>query len=108
RAGRIHPAGSPRDEEGDLAELEGNLSDHYHGVHHGRAHHGVLRGGRPGVQLWREVFDRGRRMSQTGTHPDAKWYIVHTYSNFEKKVKEEIQRQAKLQDLEEFVADRSE
>ena len=33
------------------------------------------------------------------------WYIVHTYSNFEKKVKEEILRQAKLQDLEEFVAD---
>ena len=36
---------------------------------------------------------------------DAKWYIVHTYSNFEKKVSEEISRQAKIQDLEEFVAD---
>jgi transcription termination/antitermination protein NusG len=36
---------------------------------------------------------------------DAKWYIVHTYSNFEKKVKEEILRQAKLQELEDFVAD---
>ena len=46
-------------------------------------------------------------MSETGTRTvaDAKWYIVHTYSNFEKKVKEEILRQAKLQDLEEFVAD---
>ena len=46
-------------------------------------------------------------MSETGTKSvaDAKWYIVHTYSNFEKKVKEEILRQAKIQDLEEFVAD---
>jgi transcriptional antiterminator NusG len=35
----------------------------------------------------------------TATHPDARWYIVHTYSNFEKKVSEEIKRQAKLQNL---------
>jgi transcriptional antiterminator NusG len=53
-------------------------------------------------------------MSEAGTQQaggtprtvaDAKWYIVHTYSNFEKKVKEEILRQAKIQDLEDFVAD---
>ena len=43
--------------------------------------------------------------TQTRTVADAKWYIVHTYSNFEKKVSEEIRRQAKLQDLEDFVAD---
>src|ERR1700761_5434656 len=36
---------------------------------------------------------------------DARWYIVHTYSNFEKKVTEEIKRQAKLQDLEDLVED---
>ena len=46
-------------------------------------------------------------MSETGTavHPDAKWYIVHTYSNFEKKVAEEIKRQAKIQGLDEEVVD---
>ena len=47
-------------------------------------------------------------MSEAGTktvHPDAKWYIVHTYSNFEKKVAEEIKRQAKIQDLEDLVED---
>jgi transcriptional antiterminator NusG len=46
-------------------------------------------------------------MSEAGTKivADAKWYIVHTYSNFEKKVSEEIKRQAKLQELEDFVAD---
>ena len=44
-------------------------------------------------------------MSDTSTVPDAKWYIVHTYSNFEKKVAEEIKRQAKLQELADFVVD---
>jgi transcriptional antiterminator NusG len=46
-------------------------------------------------------------MSEAGTKTvaDTKWYIVHTYSNFEKKVAEEIRRQAKLQDLEEFVVE---
>ena len=46
-------------------------------------------------------------MSEAGTSTvaDAKWYIVHTYSNFEKKVSEEIKRQAKIQGLEEFIED---
>src|SRR6185436_5841118 len=44
-------------------------------------------------------------MSDAGTKSDAKWYIVHTYSNFEKKVAEEIKRQAKIQDLEDLVED---
>jgi transcription termination/antitermination protein NusG len=46
-------------------------------------------------------------MSDTGTitNPDARWYIVHTYSNFEKKVAEEIKRQAGLQELTEEVVD---
>ena len=46
-------------------------------------------------------------MSEAGTavHPDAKWYIVHTYSNFEKKVAEEIKRQAKIQGLDESIED---
>jgi transcriptional antiterminator NusG len=46
-------------------------------------------------------------MSEAGTKTssDAKWYIVHTYSNFEKKVAEEIKRQAKIQGLDEEVVD---
>ena len=44
-------------------------------------------------------------MSEAAVKSDTKWYIVHTYSNFEKKVAEEIRRQAKLQDLEEFVVE---
>ena len=46
-------------------------------------------------------------MSEAGTktNANAKWYIVHTYSNFEKKVAEEIKRQAILQDLEEEIVE---
>jgi transcriptional antiterminator NusG len=36
---------------------------------------------------------------------DAKWYIVHTYSNFEKKVSEEIKRQAQIQGLSDLIED---
>ena len=36
---------------------------------------------------------------------DGKWYIVHTYSNFEKKVQEEIKRQAQIQGLEDLIED---
>ena len=31
------------------------------------------------------------------------WYIVHTYSNFEKKVAETIRDQAKAQDLDDII-----
>src|ERR1041384_8207925 len=46
-------------------------------------------------------------MSEAGTktNADAKWYIVHTYSNFEKKVADEIKRQAKIQGLDDLVED---
>ena len=38
---------------------------------------------------------------QTPSNPRHKWYIVHAYSNFEKKVAESIREQAKTQGLEE-------
>jgi transcriptional antiterminator NusG len=38
----------------------------------------------------------------TSTRP-KRWYIVHAYSNFEKKVAESIREQAKQRGLEEFV-----
>jgi transcriptional antiterminator NusG len=42
-------------------------------------------------------------MSDTAVKLEGKWYIVHTYSNFEKKVAEEIKRQAHLQGLEDLI-----
>src|SRR5579871_5369877 len=44
-------------------------------------------------------------MSDAGTKSDTRWYIVHTYSNFEKKVSEEIKRQAKIQSLGDLIED---
>jgi transcriptional antiterminator NusG len=41
----------------------------------------------------------------TATKSDGRWYIVHTYSNFEKKVAEEIKRQAVIQGLTDEIED---
>ena len=41
----------------------------------------------------------------TAPNPRHKWYIVHAYSNFEKKVAESIREQAKVQGLEENLSD---
>jgi transcriptional antiterminator NusG len=39
------------------------------------------------------------------SNPNHKWYIVHAYSNFEKKVAENIREQAKAQGLEDSFSE---
>jgi transcriptional antiterminator NusG len=39
------------------------------------------------------------------SNPHHKWYIVHAYSNFEKKVAETIKEQAKAQGLEDCFSE---
>ena len=41
----------------------------------------------------------------TETNTSARWYIVHTYSNFEKKAADEIKHQAELQGLTDLIED---
>ncbi len=43
--------------------------------------------------------------AQTGSNPNHKWYIVHAYSNFEKKVRDSILEQAKSQGLEDSFSE---
>jgi transcriptional antiterminator NusG len=43
--------------------------------------------------------------TETQADPNARWYIVHTYSNFEKKAAEEIKHQAQLQGLTDLIQD---
>ena len=42
---------------------------------------------------------------QTTSNPRHKWYIVHAYSNFEKKVAESIREQARSQGLEDAFSE---
>ena len=44
-------------------------------------------------------------MSETTTSTRHKWYIVHAYSNFEKKVADQIREQAHAQGLDEAFAE---
>ncbi len=39
------------------------------------------------------------------SNPNHKWYIVHAYSNFERKVKEAIEEQARSQGLDDFFSE---
>ena len=43
--------------------------------------------------------------TETATNPNHKWYIVHAYPNFEKKVAESIREQAKAQGLEDSFSE---
>jgi transcriptional antiterminator NusG len=51
----------------------------------------------------REGLPKAMAEANAAVISDAKWYIVHTYSNFEKKVSEEIKRQALIQGLSDLV-----
>lgn len=43
--------------------------------------------------------------AQKAKHPDAKWYVVHTQSGYENKVKERIFHRVKEANMEELVCD---
>src|SRR5437762_1826196 len=94
RAGvlRRGPRGVP---QGDLAQPAGADQLHGRGNHrHGR---GRLLPGRCGHRAGQ---DRGKDLAMseeaTTTATNKQWFVVHTYSGFENKVKEAIESRAKI------------
>jgi transcriptional antiterminator NusG len=51
------------------------------------------------------MTDTAADTAARASNPRHKWYIVHAYSNFEKKVAESIREQARQQGLEENFSD---
>jgi len=42
-------------------------------------------------------------VDETGSHPDAKWYVVHTYSGYENKVKEDLEKSVENMGLQHLI-----
>lgn len=48
--------------------------------------------------------ERGvRALDLTPSHPDARWYVIHTYSGYENKVKANLERRVKSMGLDDKV-----
>ena len=48
------------------------------------------------------IIDHQSSMNKSGVGVDLKWYIVHTYSGFENKVKKNLEERIKTLGQEEF------
>src|SRR5947208_11333388 len=97
------PAGSALgDRQGHLADAPRDDDHHDHGIRDGCAGLGLLLRLGSDHPLSRHLL-AGRSLMSTGTQTmDKRWYIVHAYSNFEKKVSESIREQAKQRGLKDL------
>lgn len=76
---------------------------HHHGVRHGRGGLDLLLRRRPDHPRPHHLpFGHSLMATATAQLSDKRWYIVHAYSNFEKKVQESIREQAKQRGLEDL------
>src|SRR6476659_9085586 len=98
------PAGSALgDRQGHLADPPRDDDYHHHGVRDGGAGLDLLLRRGSDHPLPRHLPARHPLMTSAGTQTmDKRWYIVHAYSNFEKKVAESIREQSKQRGLEEL------
>ena len=44
-------------------------------------------------------------MSQKNVDLEPKWYVIHTYSGYENKVKADLEKKIKNQEMEEYFFD---
>src|SRR5687768_8132129 len=114
---RVRAGGPPRGRQGHLADLEGSVDHHAHGARDGHARSDLLPVRRPGAGLVRQP-DPGCRplradmpfspigiAMRSETHMAKRWYIVHAYTNFERKVADSIKERAKAAGLEHLFED---
>src|SRR5581483_2685343 len=93
QSGQVLQRGPRRGAQGHLDQLEGDLDHLGDGGDHGGGGGGVLLQRRRRLLVPDEPDAQARELrivSETTTPTRHKWYIVHAYSNFEKKVAESI------------------
>src|SRR5207302_3050364 len=98
------PAGSALgDRQGHLADPPRDDNHHDHGVRDGCAGFDLLLRLGSDHPLRGHIATGHPLMTSAGTQTmDKRWYIVHAYSNFEKKVAESIREQSKQRGLDEL------
>src|SRR5262249_33096549 len=99
---QVHAGSALRDAEGHLAFASRDRDHHRHGVRHGGVGLGVLPGGGSDHSHFHHIRARARQLMQDvrTTTMAKRWYIVHAYSNFERKVADSIREQAKQRHLD--------
>src|ERR1700733_12656577 len=108
--------GAPGSIEGHVADLERGLDHDGHGARHGDADIDLLFAGGYRHRLGHSIHPEYGSLSRQGMRDmtelkarDAsmakRWYIVHAYSNFERKVAEDIKKRAHAAGLGELFED---
>src|SRR5262245_17835559 len=100
QSGQVPARGALRGGEGHVADPPRDRHHHRHGVRHGGGRLGVLRRRRSDHRDFHHLR-AGFGQLDLGTESMARrWYVVHAYSNFERKLADSIREQAKQRHLE--------